>query len=529
MDNSISATTRLLSLLYIQHTKYIYDALLSHPDHTSLLAITDTLDRYNIENLGIRIEAEKLDTIPVPCIVQVQDNSGSLFYVVKSITDQEVSYYDEKDTLINTVKADFLKIWTGICLLAETTKDSKEPNIEKTLAEKRTYNVLTIIIGVLFVGWMVSGLFSTGAVFSVSPIFYTILKLGGLAVGVLLLWFEIDQYNPTLQSFCQGGAGSKINCNAVLGSKYAKLFKGHLSLSLSLSLLVFSYFFSSLLYLTIYKFSIASLSLLGIISFATFPIVISSLYYQAVVIKQWCKFCIMVQIILIAEIALVFLGGFYKSTFSFSEFPLLGLLFLIPIMVWSVLKPLLENKKELNLYKRGLKKIKNNPDVLDGLLLKSRKIETSLEGLGISLTSTSAKYNVIKVCNPYCGPCAKAHTVLEGLVNAGKINLQILFTAKSSTDTIGKPVSHFLAIDAKGDKKRTQQALDEWYLEDKKDYEAFANKYPMNGELDSQNHKIEAMRTWCDAEKIAHTPTLFINGHELPREYSVEDLTDVLQ
>ncbi len=37
------------------------------------------------------------------------------------------------------------------------------------------------------------------------------------------------------------------------------------------------------------------------------------------------------------------------------------------------------------------------------------------------------------------------------------------------------------------------------------------------------------MRNWCDAEHITHTPTIFINGHELPKEYSIDDLTEVLK
>src|SRR5690606_5873879 len=126
---------------------------------------------------------------------------------------------------------------------------------------------------------------------------------------------------------------------------------------------------------------------------------------------------------------------------------------------------LLEQEKEINVYKRGLRKIKNNPDVVGGLLARSKKIITSTEGLGISITRETAKYNVIKVCNPYCGPCAEAHPILEELVNNGKINLQILFTTSlDENDVTFLPVSHFLAIDDQGDKSKTQKALDTWYL-----------------------------------------------------------------
>ncbi|MGS2737720.1 hypothetical protein [Sinomicrobium sp. M5D2P17] len=50
----------------------------------------------------------------------------------------------------------------------------------------------------------------------------------------------------------------------------------------------------------------------------------------------------------------------------------------------------------------------------------------------------------------------------------------------------------------------------------------------MNGELEEQRIKITAMRQWCDIENITQTPTIFINGYELPKEYLVEDLKEVL-
>src|SRR5690606_1711597 len=263
--------------------------------------------------------------------------------------------------------------------------------------------------------------------------------------------------------------------------------------------------------------------------YVTLPIIAISVYHQAMVIKQWCKFCIIIQAVLVSEILVSFLGGFYTQNFEIETLPLLLALFLAPLLVWKLIKPLLETEKETNVHKRGLKKIKNNPDVLEGLLQKSRKIETPVESLGISITNKNAKYHVVKVCNPYCGPCAKAHPILEDLVNKGAINLQVLFTASNEANDIkAKPVSHFLAIDSLGDKKKTQQALDGWYLADQKDYDTFANKYPMNGELKLQKNKIEAMKTWCDTENITHTPTIFINGYELPKEYSIQDLQEVL-
>lgn len=528
-DNCINTTKKLLTLIGVKYTKkYLTDNILSHPDYPSLLSITDTLQKYHIETLAVKIDIQKLKEMPMPCIVQLNEKQP-MFFVLNCVSSEEVSYYNNESKLVKQTIEEFSKQWTGVCLLVEKTELSKEKNIEKKIATLRFQKALKVIIGIMLLSW-IGFSFINSSIFnnftpSVYAIAYSVLKAIGLTVGVFLLWFEVDQYNPTLQSFCTGGIGSKINCNAVLNSKYAKLFNG----TISLSLLVFSYFFATLTFLIINNFSLSSLSVLGWLSFICLPIIIASIYYQAFVIKQWCKFCIAIQGVLVLEIGISFFSRFYKNPIIFESLPLLLALFLLPILGWPLLKSLIKQEKELNIYKRGLKKIKQNPSVLEALLTKSRKIETPKEGLGISFYNSTAKYNVIKVCNPYCGPCAKAHPILEELVNTGKINLQILFTASADEkDTRAKPVRHFLAIDEEN-KSKTKQALDDWYLADKKDYEVFVKKYPVNNKLKQQNKKIEAMRSWCDTENITHTPTIFINGYELPKEYRVEDLLDVLQ
>ncbi len=68
------------------------------------------------------------------------------------------------------------------------------------------------------------------------------------------------------------------------------------------------------------------------------------------------------------------------------------------------------------------------------------------------------------------------------------------------------------------------QALDDWYLLANIKYDVFAQKYKLNGELEKQNGKIEEMKNWCDKMKIVATPTIFLNGYELPDAYGIEDL-----
>ena len=530
MDNCVVTAHRLLSLLRVPHTKaYIEDSIMSHPEYPSLLSITDTLEKYQMETLGVKIGTDKLREIPLPGIVQIKDMGNEVFCVLDSISNGEVSYFDDKGKPAKISEEKFHEHWTGICLLVEKTEETKEPGIEKRISSKRVLTFLKVAVSVLFVGWTAISFVGSEIISDAGTALfagvYLLLKTIGLGAGVLLLWFEVDQYNPTLQSFCSGGSSSgKINCNAVLNSKQAQLFNGNLSLSL----LGFSYFFGSLGFLIFSGFSNAALSVLGYLSLMALPVVLFSAYYQALVIKQWCKFCILVQAVIVLEIATVLLSGFYKGPLLPGTIPLFVFFSLLPMVTWKLIKPLLEKEREANLYKRGLQKIKNSPEVLHGLLSKSRRIRTPTDGLGISFTNTGAKYDVIKVCNPYCGPCAKAQPVLEHLVKKGSINLQVLFVAKSENEKMAEPVRHFLALDSFGDSDKTQTALDDWYAAREKDYAVFSKKYPLNGELKLQNEKIDKMHDWCETENITHTPTVFINGCELPREYSVEDLKETL-
>lgn len=528
MENCYQTTKKLLNTLKIKYTsKYLKEAVLSHPYYPSLISISDTLDKYHIKSIGVKIKENKLSEIPLPCIVQVEKEEKPFFFILKSIEEETLFYFDDKNKLIKSRKEDFIKIWTGVCLLIETSETSKEVDIEKKLMSNKILNFLKISFLVSLLTWIFFSLFNSNSVESNSSMVYVLtytgIKIVGITTGIMLLWHEVDRYNPTIQMFCSGNS-KKVNCDSVLSSKNSTLFKG----TLSLGLLGFSYFLGTFINLVFNGFSLNALSISSVFSLVTVPVIIISAYYQAIVVKQWCKFCIIIQASLLGESLISYLGEFYVK-FSFDTIPSLFFFLLTPILGWKLLKPLLKERKQINLLARKYSKIKNNPKVLEALLLKSRKIKTYPTDLGIFINNKSAKYNVIKVCNPYCEPCAKAHPILEELVRKEKISLQILFSVNiSDNDIKRKPVSHFLAINEEEGESKIQQALDDWYLQKNKEYDFFAKNYPVNGNLMDQKNKIEAMHIWCEKEKITHTPTIFINGYELPKEYGVKDLRDAL-
>ncbi len=270
------------------------------------------------------------------------------------------------------------------------------------------------------------------------------------------------------------------------------------------------------------------LVVIGWLSILALPYTIFSVYYQWRIAKQWCLLCLGVQ-------ALLLLGGmnaiannflFTLPYLSIIFFAKTILLYLLPLLIWHAIKPTILKLQEVKNTKREYLRIKFNTDIFAILLNKQKTVITSSEGLGINMGNLDAANTIIKVCNPYCGPCATAHPKIEALLEQNKnVKARIIFkTTNNEANPALKPVKHLLAIAAEGNAIKTRQALDDWYLPEEKDYEVFNAKYKMNGELERQGDKVQAMEKWCSANEITYTPTIFINGQQLPDAYSIEDL-----
>jgi uncharacterized membrane protein len=519
MDNCLMVCKRLLESLKVPFTgKFLKEKILTHPQYPSLLSLSDTLEEYGVESVAAKLGPDRLDELPLPGIVQVSLANGAFFNVITAVSENMVSVFDEKGKQKDISRLDFLKMWTGVSLLAEAKEDAAEPEIGQKIRDRRIIRGLVALGVVSLLLWLGLGLVENGS--SGLFLFYFLLKLLGLSISGIQLWYQQDRENPTLQKFCSGV--KSVDCNSVLDSKAFQLLDGRINPSM----LAFAYFLAGLIIWV--SLGLSSSAFLGWLSLATIPVVFYSFYYQAMVIKKWCRFCLLIQAVLVMEVIAVISGEFWIGGLSISAIGFFTFLFTGIILGGVWIKPLLEYQNELYKAKRDHGKLKTNKQLFQAALTQSKKIKERPDGLGILIKGKQAKHQVIKVCNPYCGPCSQAHPFLESLYDNGNIDLQILFTPARDDEQKEKTTRHFLAIAEKENQEITRQALDDWYGGKSKEYAQFATKYPMNGELNQQEEKVKLMEDWCNRENIAYTPTLFINGYELPKEYNVEDLKYLL-
>ena len=528
-EPNVKTTIAFLKLLEIKvNNTTVDETLQSHPDWPSLLCISDSLHKWHIPNAAGRLDKNDIEQLHVPFIAYTHNWDYPLA-IVTDVADGFVSYTSGKTNSRKDEKTvskeDFLKLWDGVYLIAETNNESGEKDYainKKGLVIKNSIPVALFTALVCFFTLSLSKGVEATSINAVAVYLHLGLLLAGVIVSSLLLWYETDKNNPALKKVCTGIA--KGNCDAILSSKQSKLFSW-----LSWSEVGFFYFTGSLLSLVFAGSSLPqTITLLSWLSLLVLPYTIFSVYYQWRVAKQWCILCLAVQLILVMGAAhtLVFYPLQIPTGLPFTFYTLFALLFILPAITWYVVKPKLLSLQKAKTEKREYLRLKFNTEIFDTLLKKQKQITHPADGLGILLGNPAAEYELIKVCNPYCGPCSRAHPEIEKLLEQNKnVKARIIFTATNDEkDQAAIPVKHLLAIASGNNEATTKQALDDWYLAEKKDYDAFAAKYPMNGELKQQNEKINAMGEWCKKIDIHFTPTIFVKGYQLPDAYSVGDL-----
>lgn len=530
LQNCEATALTLCQTLQIPVTKTtLVEDITKHPDYPSLLSISDVMKNFRVDNISMKVNnTDSLIDLYTPFVVQIKlkDESYPFFALIFKLTKDTVTWENPITRKQEVISLYYFKsIFTGYVQAYEKDNESGEKDYSKNKrAEKmKNYinNILLLAIPILTLILCATAIFRNGYN-AIASVIYTLLILAGVITSALLLMFEIDQYNPGLQKVCRGG--ERTNCVAILQSKGSKIFGVHWSV------IGFSYFMGVLAVLLAGGiFCSKLLSAAAWLNICVLPYTIYSIYYQGKIVKQWCPMCLTVQILLILLFWNSISGDLISiSKFSFYSFlPFFLSLCLVFLAVYLLL-PALKKTKLLKSTEKKLQRLKLNPQVFETLLYKQKKITESTEGLGITLGNPNGKIKLIKVCNPYCGPCAKAHPILDQLLeNNVEIKLQIIFTtsAKTEMDERLLPVKHFMAIAKKYDLNFTQKILDEWYLNREQTYEEFSKKYPVSKEeLNAQMAHIKQMQKWSEKMEIRFTPTIFINNYQLPELYSVTDL-----
>ena len=527
----------LLTRLNVPFTRnYLNELIKLHPNSANLLGVSDILYQYNVENISLKLGHNDLFKLEPPFLAQLSSANHHEFAVITNIDNNNVEYLSEKGTTINLLIDKFLKSWTGVVLLPETSEKSIERdfvfNQRKQFFEQlRLPFIITVLLSLI--AWQ---MFRNLEITSISPINYSILTLlyiAGCTVSVLLMIQTIDKGNPLVNKIC-ALANINSHCNYVLESPAAKIFG-----IISWSEVGFTFFVGNLFCLL---FVLQANALMFWINIFALPYTLWSVYYQGKVAKQWCVFCLSIQLLLWLCFIVLLTSGISFNLVNLINIPYSYLLqlmicFALPVIGLWFAVPFIKKAHLLSPALKEINRIKSNEIIFEAMLKAQKKVEIDENVKSIFWGNPKASFVITMVTNPYCGPCARMHQRLEALLMqyGDFMQLNIIYAVGSYKSDVSEAIKQF--VDKKNQSIRVLTGIylkyglessipiyKEWYAGAKNDIDSFIKKYPVDIEDVKVNEIMSNHGKWCQMVNIEATPTIYVNGYKLPDWYSVEDL-----
>lgn len=534
--DAIVVTKKLLKQLNVKVSSItLHRSLTDHPDFPGLLAISDCLTEWGVENKSYQIDtaAFNKEDLLFPFIAATKTNGGAFVLVNKM--ENGLVYVDgaHKEPAQQT-EQEFLQSWTGIALHAIANEKSGELNYGAYQFEEFLKNMMPPV-AVVASGLMLavtlnslSTVASTTTLLSFTGVM--LLKILGMGVSILLLMQSLNANNPFIKNLCS--LGGKNDCNAILKSDAAKVTSW-----LSWSEVGFFYFagsFLALLFVPSHGNDISTcLTLLAWLNVLALPYTIYSITYQYRN-KNWCALCCMVQALLVLEVIVFLTFGsslyFGNLTLELNTIATLAISFLLPILTWVFLKPFFKDASQIKLLKAQFKKFKYNSDLFNQALKSQPCYAVPNDLMPITKGNPHAATTITMVSNPSCGPCAQAHQTLNQLMKyRDDIQLKVIMTAAEEDTSPRKQMAlHLSSLNANHDRSFVEKALHQWFGLKEKNYETWMKQFPavLNGK---EQEVLKKQKNWCDLAEVTFTPTIFINGYKLQEPYRLEDLKYLLE
>ncbi len=249
---------------------------------------------------------------------------------------------------------------------------------------------------------------------------------------------------------------------------------------------------------------------------------IYAIYLQAFVLKEWCRLCMGIHALVLSCFISVLV--FYSSLFSRIQLPELAqfAVFLLPALIWLTVSPIMKKLKDTGQLKIKYSKLKSNPELFKVLLTKQPKINIPIELKTFQLGNLEAVHELTFVSNPFCGPCAKAHQVIDEWLQNNNLDFKIVIIFSHSDHEESKNKQFVEWISGITDNGKLKSSLHHWFKLDNKDLSSWAER--LNLTKTALKYDSEHLDQWMNMAEVHATPSFFINGYKLPNEYRLEDI-----
>ena len=472
------------------------------------------LSEYGVENAAVRITDKEHDLaeIQTPFIASF----GGDFAVVHTVSSDTVSFIWSGSQHTLPV-AKFIEAWSGVVLLAGTSSKSIEPDYKE---HRKTELFQFLIKALLFSagGFILLLTYLKGGFYTNIGISLLLLvNIVGVFISWLLLLKHLHVQNRYADKICS--LFKQSNCNSVLESNAAKLFG-----VIGWSEVGLGYFCTNIIILL---FAPALVSYIALINIVTLPYAFWSVWYQYKKAKQWCPFCLSVQVLLWSLFAVNCVWGYIRIPgFGFEELftlMMLGCGYVTAVLGLTLIVPKVNSGKMVQHLRQSINSLKADEDVFVTLLKKQPHYEIDCNSI-IRFGNPDSPLQLTVLSNPYCNPCSRMHKRIETLLQKSKNNIGVQYFLSSFKEEWNSTNKYLIAACLADDSGSALQIFSDWF----ENGTALRDDYYKDWCLDIEAPEVEAEfqrhEAWRKKSQIRATPTVLVNGYKLPENYKIEDL-----
>ncbi|RRO22160.1 vitamin K epoxide reductase family protein [Flavobacteriaceae bacterium 14752] len=471
--------------------------------------ITNTLDLLDIPNLAIELPKSSFNQLPNCFIAQVkQDEKYNFVLVCKAKDDNnvEINYGDNEKN--SKAIDEFLEHWTGKAIVAEENKNLKKPSLEG----KDFYKV-TLIVGIVL---LLSYLFRVYN--DLTILIYAIFSFIGFGLSLLILKEKYGNIGQPSQ-YCS--INNNTSCNAVLNSKYAKLFN-----TVDLSDVTVVYF----AFITLGLFS-GALNVLHLsFSVLSIPIIIYSVYFQYFKIQKWCPLCLGIAFVLVAQSVLLGIDYTKSLSMNTSQFLYHFSLLAVILVAWFHIKTLLKTYSKYEGLMIENLKFRRNHKLFVPFYDSLKPIESEIDQkFTICLGNKNTANTITIITNPFCQFCKKAHKTYMELLNEHQNDIQFkvvfLLTERNPNKIKVFVLKNLVGIYKEQGELGFAKALNDWF--ESRNPKQWLERWEVNTkntELILKEHI-----KWCNINNILKTPSILLNGKLFPESYHITDIKHFIE
>lgn len=495
----------------IDQQEFIFQ-IKSHTEYPSLLAISDTLSFFNVQNIVIKLDFGDIVHLPKNFIALIKKNNEQPFLTLIEKNTQGFKYQYGKKELIAS-ETEFKDLYKDVVLVAETEVNDKV----KTTSNFKT-STLIIMCFLLYIIFLFVNQ-SNLLIF-----LFSFLSLIGIYFSVQAILKEVGVETKFSASVCNLSASS--DCDAVIKSiGVDSLGKFNYSnFSLAFFIAQFLLFFVAQVASKVDAFFNFQFYLL----LSSIPITILSIYHQVKIAKKWCTICLLIIGLLYSQIGVVY--SVNTSFLKINSLVVLVFLFFFSISYFllMVIKDVLKVKNEQKVALIEAYRFKRNNNLFQLALTNSQTVEVEANSSSLLVGNPKAELKITLITNPFCGFCKEAHQIIEKIFKIYKEKICINFHFNyniENKDEVSKTIHHsFVELYFSQGQESFMSALQKWFEEK---ITPVIENFTMN-EL-RINQILNQQFIINQNNNINFTPCIVINDKIYPKFYDRKDLIYYLQ